>query len=97
MSIHLIINKLKNIEHADLSLPSEKGMYAIVGENGCGKSTIMLALSLMIKKSSNKLLSENDLSRDSSVSLEICKLCLNGMPVPLLRNCYSIFNGTKYR
>lgn len=26
-----------------------------------------------------------------------CKLCLNGMPVPLLRNCYSIFNGTKYR
>lgn len=27
----------------------------------------------------------------------VCKLCLNGMPVPLLRNCYSIFNGTKYR
>ena len=27
----------------------------------------------------------------------ICKLCLNGMPVPLLRNGYSIFNGTKYR
>ena len=71
MSIHLIINKLKNIEHADLYLPSEKGMYALVGENGCGKSTIMLALSLMIKKSSNKLLSENDLSGDSSVSLEI--------------------------
>lgn len=71
MSIHLIVNKLKNIEHADLSLPSERGMYAIVGENGCGKSTIMLALSLMIKKSSNKLLSENDLSRDSVVSLEI--------------------------
>ena len=29
--------------------------------------------------------------------MDICKLCLNGMPVPLLRNCYSIFNGTKYR
>ena len=27
----------------------------------------------------------------------ICKLRSNGMPVPLLRNCYSIFNGTKYR
>ena len=71
MSIHLIVNKIKNIEHADLSLPSEKGMYAIVGENGCGKSTIMLALSLMIKKSSNRLLSENDLSRDSLISLKI--------------------------
>ena len=26
----------------------------------------------------------------------MCKLRLNGMPVPLLRNDYSIFNGTKY-
>ena len=31
------------------------------------------------------------------IDLKDCKLCLNGMPVPLLRNCYSIFNGTKYR
>lgn len=30
-------------------------------------------------------------------SLLECKLRSNGMPVPLLRNCYSIFNGTKYR
>ena len=28
---------------------------------------------------------------------EVCKLRSNGMPVPLLRNGYSIFNGTKYR
>ena len=28
---------------------------------------------------------------------ESCKLRSNGMPVPLLRNCYSIFNGMKYR
>ena len=28
---------------------------------------------------------------------ESCKLRSNGMPVPLLRNGYSIFNGTKYR
>ena len=28
---------------------------------------------------------------------EYCKLRSNGMPVPLLRNGYSIFNGTKYR
>jgi biotin operon repressor len=27
----------------------------------------------------------------------LCKLRLNGTPVPLLRNGYSIFNGTKYR
>ena len=28
---------------------------------------------------------------------DYCKLRSNGMPVPLLRNGYSIFNGTKYR
>jgi len=33
----------------------------------------------------------------NTLDVEECKLCLNGMPVPLLRNCYSIFNGTKYR
>ena len=46
MSIHLEIKNIKNIQYADLFLPSQKGMYALVGENGCGKSTIMLALSL---------------------------------------------------
>ena len=30
-------------------------------------------------------------------ALKECKLRSNGMPVPLLRNGYSIFNGTKYR
>lgn len=36
------------------------------------------------------------IERDMIIN-SFCKLCLNGMPVPLLRNCYSIFNGTKYR
>ena len=30
------------------------------------------------------------------ICMIMCKLRSNGMPVPLLRNCYSIFNGTKY-
>ena len=34
---------------------------------------------------------------DAMVNREVCKLRSNGMPVPLLRNGYSIFNGTKYR
>ena len=32
-----------------------------------------------------------------SIPVVKCKLRSNGMPVPLLRNGYSIFNGTKYR
>ena len=51
-----------------------------------------------IKASLNK---ENlKTSEDNVISVSIdsvCKLRSNGMPVPLLRNGYSIFNGTKYR
>lgn len=50
--IDLQIEKVKNIVYAKIKLPLEKGMYAIVGENSCGKSTLMLALSLMVKTSS---------------------------------------------
>lgn len=71
MNIQLKINQIKNITQAELTLPFSKGMYAIVGENGCGKSTIMLALSLMVKKSSAKLLSEQDICESSKISLDI--------------------------
>ena len=40
------------------------------------------------------LASEETVQREFGV---YCKLRSNGMPVPLLRNCYSIFNGMKYR
>ena len=40
----------------------------------------------------NKVKSQVELGEETN-----CKLRSNGMPVPLLRNCYSIFNGTKYR
>lgn len=33
----------------------------------------------------------------TDIPKKYCKLRSNGMPVPLLRNGYSIFNGTKYR
>ena len=41
-----------------------------------------------------RLLYEGDTKKRN---IHICKLRSNGMPVPLLRNGYSIFNGTKYR
>ena len=43
--------------------------------------------------------SYDKLEKDGIISpvISVCKLRSNGMPVPLLRNGYSIFNGTKYR
>lgn len=47
--LNLTIRNIKNISQCDMELPLEKGLYAFVGENGCGKSTLMLAISLLVK------------------------------------------------
>lgn len=67
--IVLKINNVKNVKHAEMSLPFSKGLYAFVGENGCGKSTIMLALSLMVKTSSAHMLSNDAVSSDSLIEI----------------------------
>lgn len=68
--ISLKIRNVKNIQNAEMLLPFSKGLYAFVGENGCGKSTIMLALSLMVKTSSAHMLSLDAVSNDSEIVLE---------------------------
>lgn len=69
MSISIKVNNIKNIKSADIELPFEKGMYALVGGNGCGKSTLMLLLSLVVKTSSAHLLTEKDTKTDSYVKI----------------------------
>ena len=69
-SISLKIKNIKNIKTADLEFPFEKGLYAIVGENGCGKSTIMLAMSLMVKTSSAHMLSNDAVLEDSKIEID---------------------------
>ena len=69
--IDIEINKIKNIGYLKESFPLDKGLYALVGENGCGKSTIMLALSLVVKTSSSHMLKPYDISSDSHIKIEI--------------------------
>ncbi len=69
MSIQINIKNIRNIKEANIELPFDKGMYALVGTNGCGKSTLMLLLSLVIKTSSAHLLTEKDTSNDSKIEI----------------------------
>ncbi|NUM32871.1 MAG: AAA family ATPase [Bacteroidetes bacterium] len=40
MKLKMIINKIKSIEKLEIELPIQKGLYAITGQNGSGKSTV---------------------------------------------------------
>lgn len=57
--IRIKIENLKNIKSADMELPFDRGLYAFVGGNGCGKSSLMLALSLIVKTSSSRLIEDS--------------------------------------
>ena len=41
MDLKVNIKNIKNIKKCELILPIEKGIYGLVGANGCGKSTVL--------------------------------------------------------
>lgn len=50
-NLTLEINNLRSIKDFKISLPIKKGVYAITGSNGIGKSTVLNALSKVVYKS----------------------------------------------
>ena len=67
----MTIKNIRNIRECNFEIPLDNGLYAIVGENGCGKSTLMLAMSLLVKPSSRKSLEDFDYRNDSLIDIEI--------------------------
>lgn len=41
MGIHMKIHNVKNIDDFEFEIPTVKGLYALTGENGAGKSTVI--------------------------------------------------------
>lgn len=50
--LKVTIHKVKAIQHAVLELPIENGVYAIVGNNGTGKSTIIYTMAQLMNSKS---------------------------------------------
>ena len=50
--LKVTIHKIKSIEHAELELPIENGLYAIIGNNGTGKSTIIYSMAQLMNSAS---------------------------------------------
>lgn len=70
-TISIEVKRLKNIEHAFLEFPLVKGTSVIVGGNGSGKSTVLLALSQAFMRGSLRQLDEDDFDQTSEVAISI--------------------------
>ncbi|EFB9392278.1 AAA family ATPase [Escherichia coli] len=65
------INNIKNIKRADIELPIEGGLYSLVGGNGCGKSTLMLIMSVLLSSKRFNMLQDEDFDESSTIDITI--------------------------
>lgn len=70
LDIKLEINNIRNIKKFNYDFSFNKGIYALVGENGVGKSTLMSAIASVVYAKNLIRLNESELSQDSSVILQ---------------------------
>lgn len=63
----LTIHNIKGIHHGIIELPLENGVFAIVGNNGTGKSTIMSCMAQLISRHNLGLLKPEDYSSSSYI------------------------------
>lgn len=69
--IEIELKEIKGINQLKLSLPFDKGLYAITGENGIGKSTIFSALSKLVYRSALQTYFRNDGSLSSRITYRL--------------------------
>ena len=56
MGIRMIIHNIKNIDDFKFEIPTEKGLYALTGENGSGKSTVLRTMNYLEEPTSGKVI-----------------------------------------
>lgn len=70
-TLKLTIENIKNIQSGNIEIPLESGVYALVGTNGYGKSTVLLAMAQLISKHYLGTLKKEDYSHNSKVIFNI--------------------------
>lgn len=70
LDLYLEIDKIKNINHFQYMFSFDKGIYALVGENAVGKSTLMSAIASVVYRQTLKRLGESELCPDSKITLK---------------------------
>ena len=67
LDIRLQVKKIKNIDKFDYTFSFERGIYALVGENAVGKSTVMSAIASVVYGQNLKKLGDSELCSESKV------------------------------
>lgn len=65
--LNIEINEIKNIKNVSVSFPLKQGIYGIIGNNGTGKSTIMVCIAQAIFSHSLDVLREEDITENSHI------------------------------
>lgn len=68
-NINLTIKHVKNIINFNLQIPLSNNIYCLVGENGIGKSTVMVCLASLVFPNSLRLFQKEDLYDDSEIKV----------------------------
>ena len=70
LDLYLQIEKIKNIEHFEYTFSFDKGIYALVGENAVGKSTLMSAIASVVYRQTLRRMSDSELCEESKITLK---------------------------
>lgn len=70
MQLEIQIKNIKNIKEFNYKFEFENGVYAIVGENAVGKSTVMSAIASTVYPDTLLRLGETEISKDSYVFIK---------------------------
>lgn len=68
-NLNIKITKLKNIDSLNMTLPIERGLFALTGANGTGKSTIMRVISKLVHGSAYNKFQTQDYNTETKISL----------------------------
>lgn len=68
--LKLTIHKIKGIQHGIFEMTLNNDLYALIGNNGSGKSSIMLCMAQLFSKHNLSILRKEDFNSDSYIEFE---------------------------
>ena len=69
LDISVKLNTVKNIDSFEYQFSFERGIYALVGENAVGKSTIMAAIASTVYPKVIHRYGQTEITKESSISI----------------------------